>query len=284
MRRRSPENVLEELRMARAVYGVRSVAFVDDMFIFDLSWFETFLPRYEEDIGLRFDCTAHVAFMTREAARLMKRARCGLINFGVQTFDEELRGRVLLRRETNAQITDALRISHPDPHEALRICEAEGLAYCVDILFGIPGEAPGHQEANALALCDFRPVRINAHALCHFPGLEITKHVVGKDEVWSEEWESKEKISPYQRGGSLNAEQYLKFRTYQKIYAALPVIPSGLMRWILRSGWYRVFRYIPHSVVYILDVIGAIKGGHTKGLDQIRYYARHLLPLNAARS
>ena len=56
IRRRSVDNVLEELRELKKHKCYRFVKFADDIFTLQHDWLEEFCPRYQEEIGLPFSC------------------------------------------------------------------------------------------------------------------------------------------------------------------------------------------------------------------------------------
>ena len=55
-RRRSPDNVIRELKEVTSQHDVRFILFMDDTFILQDAWLNEFMSRYKAEIGLPFWC------------------------------------------------------------------------------------------------------------------------------------------------------------------------------------------------------------------------------------
>lgn len=74
VRRRSPENVIEELLVAKnsIYFNLRSINFLDDTFTYDYSWLERFCRLYKKEIKLPFHCTGYPSTVNYEKTVLLK--------------------------------------------------------------------------------------------------------------------------------------------------------------------------------------------------------------------
>lgn len=90
LRRRTVDQVMDELLFAKNVMGVVSIWFYDDVFTVNPSWLREFLPRYKEEIGLPFWCYTYPTTHTPEILRLLKDAGCDSVTMGVQSGSERL--------------------------------------------------------------------------------------------------------------------------------------------------------------------------------------------------
>ena len=90
-RQRSPENVLAEIRHVMTEYGYRHFYFVDDLFTLDSRRLEAIAARIiDEKLDIRWQCLGRVDRVTPELLKLMHRAGCRELHFGIESGDEEI--------------------------------------------------------------------------------------------------------------------------------------------------------------------------------------------------
>lgn len=107
VRRRSVDNLIAEIQLVRENYGMRSIAFYDDIFVTAPDWLEEFATKYSHQIGLPFECNLRIEQVAPETVSALKRAGCAIIAIGVEIADEEMRATVLRRRYDNEQLAQA---------------------------------------------------------------------------------------------------------------------------------------------------------------------------------
>jgi anaerobic magnesium-protoporphyrin IX monomethyl ester cyclase len=129
-RRRSPENLVQEIAQVRAVSGLRFVQFRCSVFGDDVSWLAEFAPLYRRRIGLPFYCHVRADHMTARAVALLAAAGCRSVNMGLECADEEYRRTVMHRPMPNAVIVEACRRLHD-----------HGIRILADNMVGLPGRA-----------------------------------------------------------------------------------------------------------------------------------------------
>ncbi len=107
-RRRSPRNVIEEIKFVRSKYPLKSVRFIDDIFTLNRNWLKEFLVLYKNEIGLPFTCLARAdELIDEEIVKLFKEAKCEGVTFGVETANEKIRNDVLHKSLKNEAIITA---------------------------------------------------------------------------------------------------------------------------------------------------------------------------------
>ena len=113
VRRRSVDNLLEEIALTKSRYWTEFAYIDDDIFtLAGRSWLEEFAERFPREIGVPFYCNVHVKTVTEEKLRLLANAGCRVICFGIETGDEAV-SRDLLRRDiSNDEIMDLSRLLH----------------------------------------------------------------------------------------------------------------------------------------------------------------------------
>lgn len=129
LRRRSPENVIDELMLVKKKGISKLVIFADDVFTQDQKWLEDFVGIYRSKVGLPFYCCAHPSHITREKVLLLKEGGCYLVGMGIQSGSERVRKQIFHRLGTNEQII-----------ESIEQLKAVGIQVSVDNIFGAPTE------------------------------------------------------------------------------------------------------------------------------------------------
>jgi anaerobic magnesium-protoporphyrin IX monomethyl ester cyclase len=126
-RRRSPENVIRELREVSSRYDVRFVLFMDDTFILQDRWLTEFMSRYKAEVGLPFWCQVRANLVTDEKVKLFKDAGCVSVSFGLEAGNDRLRNAVLNRNMSREEILNAA--------EVLR---QHGITFMTNNMLGLP--------------------------------------------------------------------------------------------------------------------------------------------------
>ena len=130
-RRRSVDNVIEELKIAKKDQKIRSVYFWDDAFLIHQPWLEEFSDKYPKEIGLLFHCLSRPEDIDEKTIGLLKQAGCRYINMGLESGNGHIRKDILKRKMSNEQI---IRAAHLIKNHDIRLN--------VFNMFGIPGETP----------------------------------------------------------------------------------------------------------------------------------------------
>ena len=110
VRYRSPEKVVQELKLLKEKYKIRRVDFHDDTFTLSKKWLKDFCNLYKE-IDLPFFCNSRPEIFNSEKAKLLRDAKCDMIRIGLESGNEWLRTKILNRNITNEQIIKACSIA-----------------------------------------------------------------------------------------------------------------------------------------------------------------------------
>jgi radical SAM superfamily enzyme YgiQ (UPF0313 family) len=111
LRKRSVENLVDEIKRVRTEYPLAYVRFIDDVFVTpnQVDWLEEFAARYSAEVGLPFLCYQRLDHITPEIAALLKMAGCVTVLVGLEAGNDELREVVLKRRMSRELIVTASR-------------------------------------------------------------------------------------------------------------------------------------------------------------------------------
>ncbi len=193
-RRRSPSNVIEELKWAKGRYKIKKVTFYDEVFTSDKDWLQEFLCAYSKEVRLPFFCCAHPDEIDKNIVDLLASAGCCAINIGLQTANEEIRKTTLNRKGSNSQIS-----------RALRLLSGTTIFVYSNIILGLPGEKE-ESVIKTLEFCANNKADLPAiYWLRYYPGTKILDTARDMSLISESEIESirrGEQYSPYAISGS----------------------------------------------------------------------------------
>jgi len=252
-RKRSVDSVMNELKVMKEKYNFKRVMFFDSILFSDEKWIKGFLCKYKREISVPFRCTGHVNFASYEMIRSLKDAGCYCIDFGVQTFNENIRKNILDRFETNKQIK-----------KAFSACDKVKLRYDIDLMLGIPHIT----EQDYKSVFEFINVRsyinrLKCYYLSYYPNLSITDKAKKANILNDSDIDDiiKGKVGDWFHLDSIKDKEQKKLKDdFEKFYKIYPIIPYFLMPSITRYRLYRIFHLIPNVlVIFIQLIIGILK-------------------------
>jgi radical SAM superfamily enzyme YgiQ (UPF0313 family) len=225
LRRRSPENVLEELRAAKKRWNPWRVNFWDEIFVLDEKWLREFAPRYAEEIGIPYWCYVHPNTCRESMLRLLKDSGVLEVRMGVQSGSERVNRDVFNRPTKNDEIVRAC--------ERLREME---IPYSIDLISDNPFETEeDRRETLELLLRLPRPMTIGSDTiglLSFYPNYPITKRL------------KEEGVDP--------AVDEKTYRFYDNLYLLAQYRPPEMVRKLSNSRFFRnhpnlLRHFFPHS-------------------------------------
>jgi len=263
-RRKNVQSVMAELRAGKRKYHFREVIFKDSYLSGNKEWLAALMDRYRREISVPFKCFCTIHGFDGETARLLKEGGCYSVEFGLQTWNSRIRREVLSRTETNA--------------EALRVfehCADQKLWYDVDHMFNLPYETPRDHLEGALHYRDLRYLnRIKVHFLVYLPAAAVVDHglaaqVLPPDarERLADGWES-----DFYDQTTGSEEQRLTVAGFAALYKLLPVVPGGLLRWLMRGDRVKRLGHIPSPIMALLQGLLALRSGDLRFLAYLSVY------------
>ncbi|MBD3334921.1 MAG: radical SAM protein, partial [Candidatus Eisenbacteria bacterium] len=177
-RARSAQNVVDEMEQCVEM-GIREFLIYDDTFTIQRKRVEEIceeILRRRLDIG--WDVRARVNTVDEELARLMRRAGCERIHYGVEAGSDRML-KVLKKGITVRQA-----------QEAFRITKRAGIATLAYFIIGSPSETAGDIEATMRLALDLDPDYCHITIMTPFPGTALyfqglQQGVIERD-VWRE--------------------------------------------------------------------------------------------------
>lgn len=130
VRKRSPANVIAEIRELRARYPLEVLNLErDDHLTIQRDWTFEFLEAYAREVDVPFVLQCRPETIDRETADALARARCASVTISFETADPSLRNS-LLRKE----------ISDQDVIQAVTLLKERGIFVKTLNMIGLPGE------------------------------------------------------------------------------------------------------------------------------------------------
>jgi len=129
VRARSPESIVEEISKLKEKYGITYVTFADELLMISPQRTKTLCEAFlRADLGIRFCCNGRLNFATPDILRLMKKAGCVFINYGIECVDDDIL-KVMNKNLTVDQIVRGIEATL-----------AAGISPGYNIIFGNIGE------------------------------------------------------------------------------------------------------------------------------------------------
>jgi anaerobic magnesium-protoporphyrin IX monomethyl ester cyclase len=269
-RRRSVDSVIHELRVMKARYGFREVMFNEPIFFTERRWLRELMERYRAEIGVPFRCFGKAGFLDQEVAEWLRWGGCYAIEFGLQTFNPEIRKGVLGRPESN-----------DDYRSAFAILDRVGIWYDIDHMFGLPGETlEDHVEGARLYGSLRRLNRIKCHNLTYFPGMEIVDTareagMLGEEDL-GRITRGEVEADFFHRDSIQDASRKETSWDFLTLFRFLPILPRSWLSRILEAGRWRGWHRIPFPVTVLAQLIGAVRGRDYRYFLYLRYYLLRL--------
>jgi radical SAM superfamily enzyme YgiQ (UPF0313 family) len=153
LRRRSVENVIEELEELISRYGNRPISFKDDTLTVNKSeWFEVLGETFRrKNIHLTWQCSSRVDTVDLEKLRAMKKAGCRQIFFGIESGSQ----RILDFYKKGTTVEQII--------ETFEMCHQVGIRPAASIMLGAPIEKREDMEKTYELVKKIKPFNWHVH-------------------------------------------------------------------------------------------------------------------------
>lgn len=169
IRRRSVENVIEELLILKTTYKAKLIIFNDDIFTLDENWLKAFAPVYVSKIGLPFDAYIRVDVISEEVVDILKDMGCSTVYLGIESGNEHIRFNILKRKMSNETIV-----------AVSRMFKDRGIKTMSFNMLGLPEET----LENAFETLSLNLQSRITYPMCFtfqpFPGIDLTQYAISK--------------------------------------------------------------------------------------------------------
>jgi anaerobic magnesium-protoporphyrin IX monomethyl ester cyclase len=242
-RRRSVDNVIQELHMLTDKYHLASFMFHDDCLTEDREWVMEFTDKYiAEGFNLPFFCQTRADIVVKHEDMVARMAKAGLRGYFVGFESGNDRVLKFIRKGTTAE----------QNRQAARVCRKYGIAVWANYMLGLPTET-GEEVMDTVRLVkDIDPDYYSPAFFTPHPGTDLYDYVVEQDLSRITDYDS------YRRNPT---EPKIKGQDYEFLKWAMaesqqrrPI--NALKRW-LRHQWQRARHATPRKVMRKLGLAKA---------------------------
>ena len=225
VRKRSPENMIKELKFLKAKYGIRGIVFSDDTLISDKKWTMRLCDlMIQEKLKIKWFCNARINLMDREVMKKMKEAGCIGFVLAIESGNNRVRNKILNKGVSKEQIYNAFRLS-----------KELGFVTQANIMIGSPTETEEELNESVELIKQIDPDEMNTSFTTILPHTYLWyKH---SDLLDIYNWELYNLDVPKQILSNIPVEKKIKVRTFlMKNYGRFG--KSGRKKFF-KYGWYR---------------------------------------------
>lgn len=211
VRMRSPDNIVKELLYLRDVMGAKEIRFWDETLTLNKKYVKMLCQKMiEQGFDLLWSCYGHVNTVDKELLRIMKKAGCWEIDFGVEA------GTNRVLKVVNKHITtkEILR--------DFKLTQKEGIEARASFILGLPGDNRKSIMDTINFAIKLEPDYAHFYLLEVFPGAELFNLAVKEGSITEkslEDYLMRGKLIIYQNPNvpQKEIEGYIKL-AYRKFY------------------------------------------------------------------
>jgi radical SAM superfamily enzyme YgiQ (UPF0313 family) len=161
-RRRSVENVMQELSRIRQRGQLNYVIYVDDTFTIRPRWVHEFCRVYADQFHIPFSLHARPDTVDRHMVDALAAAGCAHIVYGVESGSFRVRREIMHRAISNTQMI-----------EVFRITREAGILATANYMLGLPGETREDLEKTVELHAELRPDDFGYFVFYPYPGTPL---------------------------------------------------------------------------------------------------------------
>lgn len=234
-RARSAKNVVDEMEHLRHVYKAKYVEFLDDIFTLNkkrvVEICHEILARH---LDMEWVCSSRVDIISRELMKIMKKAGCTTIYFGVESGNQ----RILNLMKKGIKIEQAVR--------AVKWAKKVGIETAVTFIIGMLGETKDEIKRTIQFAQKLKPDYAQFSIATPFPGTELFTTARKRGLIQTEDWSQYTVMKPIMATGKCSVKDLGKL--ISKAYRAFYLRPSYLLRQVLKRRFY-LFKLIFQNYV-----------------------------------
>ncbi len=145
-RRRSPENVCDELELIQKEYNPDTLWFVDDVFTISHKWLNEFNETLmQRNLKIKFECITRADRMNEEVIKLLKDAGCFRVWIGAESGSQKV-----------IDLMDR-RVDVDQVRQMIKLTQKNGIQAGTFIMLGYPGETEDDIEETIKHLKESNP-------------------------------------------------------------------------------------------------------------------------------
>jgi radical SAM superfamily enzyme YgiQ (UPF0313 family) len=170
VRRRSVDNVIEELTLLKDTYTIDTLDFVDGTFTYDRNYLRTICNSLiDHELNIPWRCTARYDNLDEEVLQLMKKANCTTLYIGFESGSDRMLN-AMNKRTTIAQIVKVSKMIYDS-----------GIISANSVLLGLPDEGKDDIEETLRFMKIIKTDFFDVNSYIPLPGAPIYDSVSEED-------------------------------------------------------------------------------------------------------
>lgn len=257
LRRRSVDNLIEELVQAKEKYNITKILFHDENFTMDRNWLTEFACKYRQNVNLPYFCWVTPDSLDSEKVELLEKSGCVSIEIGIQNSPDIDAHLITGRKQQDKAIKNSLQL-----------LSKSNFFVTTDNIIGLPGQKP-QDIAKLIKLYLKYPMdHVAVYWLRYYPGTKIIKIAsdIGilskKRRDWIEQGEND--LSFLKPDKKTSSEIFYMGNLLQ----VCMLLPKSIVLWFLKDS--KHLRLIPKCTLYfVATLLMTIKSVLFKGKTRI---------------
>jgi len=177
-RARSPEKIIEEIRLLQGRYGIGDILFVDDIFTLNQKRAERICDLIiESGLNISWRCQTRADCLNIDLLHKMKASNCIDISMGIESGNEQILA------------ATGKKITKEKIREAFRLIKEIGISTSSSFIIGLPGDTVETVKQTIEFAKELNPNYAIFYAAIPYPGTELARQVVESGGKLPDNWD-----------------------------------------------------------------------------------------------
>lgn len=218
---KSVQKVLDEIKYLVKNFGIKEITFYDETFTANRNFVKELCRRIiEEKIDISWMCSARVDTVDDETLRLMKKAGCHQVAFGIESADE----RILENINKKISLEKAVK--------AVEMTQNAGIEARANFMFGSPGETEETMQKTLNFALKLEPDYALFNITTPLPGTEMFRWAKQRKLLRTEDWKDYDFSKHVMNLPTVSSEKVLEY--YRKAHRQFYMRPKYIIKRLLR--------------------------------------------------
>lgn len=214
---RSAQKIYDEMKMLSEVYGIKDIAFQDDVFTVNHeNVFELCELLIKNPIDIRWLCFARVDIVSFDLLKKMQQAGCWQIMFGVENFEQS--------------ILDGINkaVKREQIFQSIEWAQKAGIEVRICMMVGNIGDTEEIINRNIRLIKQLGPDYLSVAIVTPFPGHDIYNWAVKENRISTYDWDKYYGATPILQLDTLTPEEITSL--YRKMTFSVYFSPKFILK------------------------------------------------------
>ena len=205
-RARSPEKIIEEIKLLNGRYGIGDILFVDDIFTLNQKRAERVCDLIiESGLDISWRCQTRADCLNIDLLRKMKDSNCIDISMGIESGNEQILA------------ATGKKITKEKVREAFRLIKEVGISTSSSFIIGLPGDTVETVKETINFAKELNPNYAIFYAAIPYPGTELANQVVELGGKLPDSWDDYRLMSSDRASWKMLAELKTSYLTEKEL-------------------------------------------------------------------